>query len=124
MPGTHSRTCTLSVPGQSGDFRFGERQKRTFPKLFLALSRDVGTGSCHRASDALHRCKSGTGLASGITSAAPGIILVIAALSLIHCQTFGPATTTSAWTVRWLARSLTCIASVYVKQIVAISTRH
>ena len=33
--------------------------------------------------------KSGTGLASGITSAAPGIILVIAALSLIHCQTFG-----------------------------------
>ena len=28
-------------------------------------------------------------LTSGITSAAPGIILVIAALSLIHCQTFG-----------------------------------
>ena len=56
---------------------------------FLALSRDVDTGSCHRASDALRRYKSGTGLASGITSAAPGIILVIAALSLIHCQTFG-----------------------------------
>ena len=64
-------------------------QKRTFPKLFLALSRDVDTGSCHRASDALRRCKSGTGLTSAITSAAPGIILVIAALSLIHCQTFG-----------------------------------
>ena len=61
----------------------------TFPKLFLALSRDVDTGSCHRASDALRRCKSGTGLASGITSAAPGMILVIAALSLIHSQTFG-----------------------------------
>ena len=44
---------------------------------------------CHRASDALRRYKSGTGLTSGITSAAPGIILVIAALSLIHCQTFG-----------------------------------
>ena len=64
-------------------------QKRTFPKAFLAQSRDVDTGSCHRASAALRRCKSGTGLASGITSAAPGIILVIAALSLIHCQTFG-----------------------------------
>ena len=63
--------------------------KRTFPKAFLALSRDVDTGSCHRVSDALRRYKSGTGLASGITSAAPGIILVIAALSLIHCQTFG-----------------------------------
>ena len=56
---------------------------------FLALSRDVGTVRVHRASDALRRYKSGTGLASGITSAAPGIILVIAALSLIHCQTFG-----------------------------------
>ena len=64
-------------------------QKRTFPKAFLAQSRDVDTGSCHRASDALRRYKSGTGLTSGITSAAPGIILVIAALSLIHCQTFG-----------------------------------
>ena len=53
------------------------------------FSRDVDTGSCHRASDALRRYKSGTGLTSGITSAAPGIILVIAALSLIHCQTFG-----------------------------------
>ena len=60
-----------------------------FGKFFLAQSRDVDTGSCHRASAALRRCKSGTGLASGITSAAPGIILVIAALSLIHCQTFG-----------------------------------
>ena len=48
-------------------------------------------GSCHRASDALRRYKSGTGLSSGsgITSASPGIILVVAALSLIHCQTFG-----------------------------------
>ena len=60
-----------------------------FGKFFLAQSRDVDTGSCHRASDALRRYKSGTGLSSGITSAAPGIILVIAALSLIHCQTFG-----------------------------------
>ena len=58
--------------------------------FFLALSRDVDTGSCHRAADVLRRrYKSGTGLTSGITSAAPGIILVIAALSLIHCQTFG-----------------------------------
>ena len=77
-----SVTKRVSAPSVSG------RDKRgTFPKPFLALSRDVDTGSCHRASDALRRCKSGTGLASGITSAAPGIILVIAALSLIHCQT-------------------------------------
>ena len=26
---------------------------------------------------------------SGITSAAPGIVVVVAVLSLIHCQTFG-----------------------------------
>ena len=69
-------------------FRVGTRP-RTFPKPSLAPSRDVDTGSCHRASDALRRYKSGTGLTSGITSAAPGIILVTAALSLIHCQTFG-----------------------------------
>ena len=55
----------------------------------MARSRDVGTVRVHSASDALRRYKSGTGLTSGITSAAPGIILVIAALSLIHCQTFG-----------------------------------
>ena len=48
-----------------------------------------GTVRLHRASDAHRRYKSGTGLTSGITLAAPGIILVIAALSLIHCQTFG-----------------------------------
>ena len=70
-------------------FHFKQVQKRTFPKAFLAQSRDVDTGSCHRASDAPRRYKSGTGLASGITSASPGIIVVIAALSLIHCQTFG-----------------------------------
>ena len=64
-------------------------RRRSIGATSLALSRDVGTGSCHRASDALRRCKSGTGLTSGITSAAPGIILVIATLSLIHCQTFG-----------------------------------
>ena len=78
-----------STATAGGGFHFGEPQKPTFPKLFLALSRDVDTGSSHRASDALRRCKSGTGLSSAITSAAPGIILVIAALSLIHCQTFG-----------------------------------
>ena len=80
----HTLGTTLTAASISGS-----STKRTFPKRFLAQSRDVDTGSCHRASDALHRYKSGTGLASGITSAAPGIILVIAALSLIHCQTFG-----------------------------------
>ena len=64
-------------------------QERTIRKAFLVQSRDVDTGSCHLASDALRRYKSGTGLSSGITSAAPGIILVVASLSLIHCQTFG-----------------------------------
>ena len=67
----------------------GSDKRRRFGSFFLALSRDVGTVRVHRASDALSRYKSGTGLSSGITSAAPGIVLVIAALSLIHCQTFG-----------------------------------
>ena len=95
-----------------GDFHFGYIQKRTFPKLFLALSRDVDTGSCHRASDKLRRYKSGTGLTSGIPSAAPGIIFVIAALSLIHCQTFGGndneqegCVANSAWRCRCMNKS-------------------
>ena len=67
----------------------GSDKRRRFGNFFLALSRDVGTVRVHRASDPLRRYKSGTGPSSGITSAAPGIILVIAALSLIHCQTFG-----------------------------------
>ncbi|MDC0525856.1 hypothetical protein OAO87_02560, partial [bacterium] len=41
---------------------YGEVQIRTFPKDFsLALSRDVGTVRVHRDSEALRRCKSGTG---------------------------------------------------------------
>ena len=72
----HRRTAGRCKSGRSRNF-------------FSALSRDVGTVRVHRASDALRRYESGTGLSSGITSAAPGIILVIAALSLIHCQTFG-----------------------------------
>ena len=58
-------------------------QKRTFPKAFLALSRDDGTVRVHRDSEALCRCKSGTGPSPGITSASPGIVLVIAALDYI-----------------------------------------
>ena len=79
MPSNNPRATSVlgnDKSGRSGSF-------------FLALSRDVGTVRVHRASDALRRYKSGTGPSSGITSAAPGIILVIAALSLIHCQTFG-----------------------------------
>ena len=53
------------------------RQKRTIPK---AASRDVGTGRVHRDSEALCRCKGGTGPRPGITSASPGIVFVIAAL--------------------------------------------
>ena len=64
--------------------------KTDVPETFSrAFARCRHRPSPHRASDALSRCKSGTGLSSAITSAAPGIILVIAALSLIHCQTFG-----------------------------------
>ena len=40
----------------------------------------VGTGRVHRDSEALCRCKSGTGPSPGITSASPGIVFVIAAL--------------------------------------------
>ena len=54
-----------------------EVQKRTIRK---AASRDVGTGRVHRDSEALCRCKSGTGPSPGITSASPSIVSVIAAL--------------------------------------------
>ena len=69
-----------------GGFHFGEPPKRTFPKAFLALSRDDGTVRVHRDSEALCRCKSGTGPSPGITSASPGIVLVIAALDYIMCS--------------------------------------
>ena len=67
----------------SGGFHFGEFQKRTFPKALLALSRDDGTVCFHRDSEALCRCKSGTGPSPGITSASPSIVSVIAALDEI-----------------------------------------
>ena len=54
-----------------------------FGKIFLALSRDVGTVRVHRDSTALFRCKSGTGPRSGTTSASPSIVVVIAALHSI-----------------------------------------
>ena len=61
-------------------------QKRTFPKAFLALSRDVGTVRVHRDSTALCRCKSGTGPRPCITSASSSIVVVIAALDYIMCS--------------------------------------
>ena len=70
-----------SIP--EGDFHFGERQKRTIRK---AASRDVGTVGVHRDSEALCRCKSGTGPRPGITSASPSIVFVIAALDCIICS--------------------------------------
>ena len=82
------------------------------------------TGSCHRASDALRRYKSGTGLTSGITSAAPGIILVIAALSLIHCQTFGGNDDERMVHELWQLRGLTFIASVWLLGRVLCSMRY
>ena len=54
-----------------------------FGKPLLALSCDAGTGRIHRDSAALFRCKSGTGPSPGITSASPGIVLVIASLDYI-----------------------------------------
>ena len=69
-------------------------KNETFPKAFLALSRDVGTVRVHRDSEALCRCKSGTGPSPGITSASPGIVLVIAALDYIMCSLSRGATTT------------------------------
>ena len=50
------------------------------------FSRDDGTVRVHRDSEALCRCKSGTGPSPGITSASPGIVLVIAALDYIMCS--------------------------------------
>ena len=73
----------LLVLPTAGGFHFGEGQKRTFRKGFLALSRDVGTVRVHRDSAALFRCKSGTGPRPGITSASPSIVVVIAALHYI-----------------------------------------
>ena len=55
-------------------------------KIFLALSRDVGTVRVHRDSVALFRCKSGTGPRPGITSASPSIVVVIVALHYIMCS--------------------------------------
>ncbi len=52
-------------------------------KLF---SRDDGTVRVHRDSEALCRCKSGTGPSPGITLASTGIVLVIAALDYIICS--------------------------------------
>ena len=55
-------------------------------KPLLALSCDAGTCRIHRDSAALFRCKSGTGPSPGITSASPGIVVVIAALDYIMCS--------------------------------------
>ena len=86
-----------------GGFHFGEVQKRTFPKAFLALSRDDGTVRVHRDSEALCRCKSGTGPSPGITSASPGIVLVIAALDYLMCSRLvAPLGVTPTWTNRSL----------------------
>ena len=57
--------------------------------MFFALSRHVGTVRVHRDSEALCRCKSGTGPSSGITSAPLGIVVFVAALGLLICQTSG-----------------------------------
>ena len=73
-------------PTDPGGFHFGEPQKRTFPKAFLALSRDDGTVRVHRDSEALCRCKSGTGPRPGIVPASSGSVSVIAALSHLTCQ--------------------------------------
>ena len=55
-------------------------------KIFLALSRDVGTVRVHRDSEALCRCKSGTGPRPGIMSASSGSVFIIAALDHLTCQ--------------------------------------
>ena len=57
-----------------------------FGKIFLALSRDVGTVRVHRDSEALRRCKSGTGPRPGIMSASSGSVFIIAALDHLTCQ--------------------------------------
>ena len=82
MPLAHIGSLYLDLVS----FHFGELQKRTFPKAFLALSRDVGTVRVHRDSTALCRCKSGTGPRPCITSASSRIVLVIAALDSIMCS--------------------------------------
>ena len=68
---------------RAGSFHFGELQKRPFRK---AASRDVGTVRVHRDSEALCRCKSGTGPRPGIMSASSGSVFIIAALDHLTCQ--------------------------------------
>ena len=81
--------CYTREPSAHGGFHFGEGQKRTIGKIFLALSRDVGTVRVHRDSIALFRCKSGTGPRPGITLASPSIVFVIVALHYIMCSNGG-----------------------------------
>ena len=69
-------------------------------KIFLALSRDVGTVRVHRDSVALFRCKSGTGPRPGITSASPSIVVVIVALFTTSCSPCRATTTARASAVR------------------------
>ena len=85
MPGHYNIYARLTADAKAakGDFHFGEPQKRPFRK---AASRDVGTVGVHRDSEALCRCKSGTGPRPGITSASPSIVFVIAALDCIICS--------------------------------------
>ena len=87
FPELRPRRAARPASGErKGGFHFGEPQKRTFRKGFLALSRDVGTVRVHRDSTALFCCKSGTGPRPVITSVSPSIVVVIAALYYIMCS--------------------------------------
>ena len=75
------RACPFLAP-----FILVSSKNGPFGKIFLALSRDVGTVRVHRDSEALRRCKSGTGPRPGIMSASSGSVFIIAALDHLTCQ--------------------------------------
>ena len=92
-----------------------------FGKIFLALSRDVGTVRVHRDSEALCRCKSGTGPRPGIMSASSGSVFIIAALDHLTCQVSvandgarEDCGANSAWRCRCLHKSYSLPHSMYV----------
>ena len=92
-----------------------------FGKIFLALSRDVGTVRVHRDPEALCRCKSGTGPRPGIMSASSGSVFIIAALGHLTYQVSvandgarEDCGANSAWRCRCLHKRYSLPHSMYV----------
>ena len=84
-PSPAAHTGRRDVSGEAASILVRYKYGRS-RKIFLALSRDVGTVRVHRDSEALCRCKSGTGPRPGIMSASSGSVFIIAALDHLTCQ--------------------------------------